>query len=79
MQSFINTRITGEPAPLNEVSTGSVEDLQLEMESILAAALADSSNVRVSHLNKDGKLVEVTRLYHDRVTGRLTYQKWTLV
>jgi hypothetical protein len=71
----LNTR-TIEPVQLNEISTGLDEAMQ--MEAILAAALADSSNIRVhSRLNRDGKLVEVTRLYYDR--GRLTYQTWTLV
>jgi len=82
MQAFINTLVQGVGTPVMgaEVSSGPVEAMRLEMEKILSAALVDSGNVRVSsHLDRDGRLVEVTRSHYDRVTGRLTYQRWVLV
>ena len=82
MQAFINTLIQGVGGPLMtaEVAGGPVEAMRLEMEKILSAALVDSGNVRVSsHLDRDGRLDGVTRSHYDRVTGRLTYQRWILV
>jgi len=82
MQAVINTMVRGVGCPTTsvEIASGPIETMLLEMESILSTALVDSGNVRVSsHLDRDGRLIEVTRSHYDRVTGRLTYQRWTLV